>query len=1212
MAGANKNYMVDIDLDKSGIHRSFYNRPIGRKDAEADHFGVRVYRNGTAFQLSGIQIQGYFINPVGEHIAITDSDHCKRDGNSAWVILPQACYNYEGQFQLSLKLVGGGVTGTVRIIDGTVCNTGADGAVAPTAAIPSYQEVLAEYNEAIAMTDSFNALKNSIVKYVDANGDDGNDGDGPATSGNGHKAYATIGAAIAAGARTIYVAKGSYTEHISSSDTSGYRYGSIKIVGNHATLTSDGASCMTFRFCNVYISGFDFVMTNPPVWEEGAHAGEPKDTGCLELMWCTGVVSDCTAHGGNHGFRLDGSRVSYIRCKSSGNVIDGFNGHAQTDSGYTYQCDATLINCEAYSNGDDGASTHEYSTLNIIGGAYYDNLKAGIAPWQWCKYNIIGANCYGNGSGIISDNPSWSSGDKGSGVITGCIIKDNTKTGSTDGRIGYGIYVNKYNVEISANTVSGNAIKDVYCGSAGTLTDGQLTEIVKVEGEISDLKQALISNFDNIVTEIGRVPIALEASNLVNMGVSTSTGEQQGTNDKRVSNINLFSIVPNMPLYIENGSSFLKPYVFYFKNGAFVNYDSSYTVGKSYDADAIRLMFFKNPSTSTITPQEVVSGFTIYQKASSSYRARLEAAEEKYPDIDNRFCDFQIPFRFGQLNTSTGAILPNDSVTNRLVSKLTKKGLFKYIVRTETGINFYVGYYNASKVFQKAVGWNTGAAYLLEDYPYISIMAAHTTSSLDFTSVDIGLYLSETDSVQTIQKVVEELDKNKHHSLVDVDFRRLTQFVSTPSEDADGNTVITCEGGDSFTTAGQWAALWLSKTRTENISNKFMQWDKILIKWDGDSEYSQVPMANCSCFVNTSFTFTGKTDIEPGKLVLVDNILANYTDGEVYFGLNLAPVFAPSHVYQDGSTWHIDPFTAKFVSFVADNVYAGTRASIADQLSNGLTGEKIAFAIENNGANDYSLIAYGDSLTTGAGATDADHTYWGVCASVLNMKNRIGFGYGGSQSRPIAFTAGALTGYVPPSTRSFALKFADLTTDISINANVLNGKTVIIEGQEYTIGQTGATAYTLPDGYTPKSYWVPATVKNSRYTADVYIIWVGTNDGGMQWDIVDAMIAKLPHKRYVVMGLTRLGTDTSIEDEKKGYEKYGSHYLNIRIQIINSAFAIIGKTPTAEDTTAMNAGLMPPSLMSDATHFNDDGYEAIGKILAKHIQSLGYSYQTAQ
>lgn len=270
--------------------------------------------------------------------------------------------------------------------------------------------------------------------------------------------------------------------------------------------------------------------------------------------------------------------------------------------------------------------------------------------------------------------------------------------------------------------------------------------------------------------------------------------------------------------------------------------------------------------------------------------------------------------------------------------------------------------------------------------------------------------------------------------------------------------------------------------------------------------------------------------------------------------------------------------------------------------------EKRVSALENG---NYSLIAYGDSLTQGAGATTEANKYIFQCKTALGAKSAIPFGYGGSGSKAIAFTTGAISGYVPPSTRAFSLKYADLTSNISIALNQLNGKTVIIDGTEVVISQTGETAYSLPETYVPADYYKPVVVKNSRYTADIYVIWVGTNDNAYKWDIIDAMIAKLPHEQYVVMGMTRLGTDTTVENELKAYEKYGSHFFNTRVQIINNAFAVLGITPTAEDTTAMNDGLMPPSLLSDAVHFNDDGYEAIGKLLAEHIKALGYDYQLA-
>ena len=43
-------------------------------------------------------------------------------GNEAYVTLPQACYNYEGQFTLAVKVISDNndITGTMRIVDGVV------------------------------------------------------------------------------------------------------------------------------------------------------------------------------------------------------------------------------------------------------------------------------------------------------------------------------------------------------------------------------------------------------------------------------------------------------------------------------------------------------------------------------------------------------------------------------------------------------------------------------------------------------------------------------------------------------------------------------------------------------------------------------------------------------------------------------------------------------------------------------------------------------------------------------------------------------------------------------------------------------------------------------------------------------------------------------------------------------------------------------------
>ena len=146
-----KEDIVDIDLNSGNIFRSFLNHSIGYKDDDADRFGIRAFRDGEPVDLSGASCQAVFMAPNGTNIALTS--YGTVSGNKAYVTLPQACYDYEGQFCLAIKLVGGGVTGTVRIVDGTVTRTGASGTVAPTDSVPTYQEILAVYDQMVAAKD---------------------------------------------------------------------------------------------------------------------------------------------------------------------------------------------------------------------------------------------------------------------------------------------------------------------------------------------------------------------------------------------------------------------------------------------------------------------------------------------------------------------------------------------------------------------------------------------------------------------------------------------------------------------------------------------------------------------------------------------------------------------------------------------------------------------------------------------------------------------------------------------------------------------------------------------------------------------------------------------------------------------------------------------------------------------------------------------------
>ena len=121
MADITQINLVDVELNRGEIHREWISHGIGAEDAKANGFGVRVFRDGQPVSLSGASVVGYFKNAAGETITINSGNSVS--GNTAYVVLPASCYAIPGIFCLAIKIIGGGVTSTMRIVDGTVMDT---------------------------------------------------------------------------------------------------------------------------------------------------------------------------------------------------------------------------------------------------------------------------------------------------------------------------------------------------------------------------------------------------------------------------------------------------------------------------------------------------------------------------------------------------------------------------------------------------------------------------------------------------------------------------------------------------------------------------------------------------------------------------------------------------------------------------------------------------------------------------------------------------------------------------------------------------------------------------------------------------------------------------------------------------------------------------------------------------------------------------------
>lgn len=160
-----KSDFVDIDLNSGSIHRSFLNRTIGEGDTLANRFGIRAFRGGEPEELAG-SCTGYFIRPDGGTVTIIGTI----TRNEAYVDLPNACYAYEGQFALAIKVIGSGVTSTIRIVDGVVANTTTDTVVDPGTIIPSIETLIAEIQAAIgSIPEDHSTITNDIARLFNDN-----------------------------------------------------------------------------------------------------------------------------------------------------------------------------------------------------------------------------------------------------------------------------------------------------------------------------------------------------------------------------------------------------------------------------------------------------------------------------------------------------------------------------------------------------------------------------------------------------------------------------------------------------------------------------------------------------------------------------------------------------------------------------------------------------------------------------------------------------------------------------------------------------------------------------------------------------------------------------------------------------------------------------------------------------------------------------------
>ena len=150
----NKEDIQIIDLETGTISRTFLNKALGEGDSYGDRFGVIVLRGGQPVDLTGVSVSGFFIRANGTTEVLTGH----RSGNKCWVELQEACYAYDGNFTLGIKLTYSNTTVTARIVDGTIVNTTLGSINDPGSVIPdisSFETLVGQAESAAETIESF-------------------------------------------------------------------------------------------------------------------------------------------------------------------------------------------------------------------------------------------------------------------------------------------------------------------------------------------------------------------------------------------------------------------------------------------------------------------------------------------------------------------------------------------------------------------------------------------------------------------------------------------------------------------------------------------------------------------------------------------------------------------------------------------------------------------------------------------------------------------------------------------------------------------------------------------------------------------------------------------------------------------------------------------------------------------------------------------------
>lgn len=90
------------------------------RDEKQNRVGVRVYRNGSPYTLSG-EVSAICLKPDGSSFEFNQNGSVS--GNSASIVLADECYEQDGRINIALVLTDNGRRTTLGVCRGTVYPT---------------------------------------------------------------------------------------------------------------------------------------------------------------------------------------------------------------------------------------------------------------------------------------------------------------------------------------------------------------------------------------------------------------------------------------------------------------------------------------------------------------------------------------------------------------------------------------------------------------------------------------------------------------------------------------------------------------------------------------------------------------------------------------------------------------------------------------------------------------------------------------------------------------------------------------------------------------------------------------------------------------------------------------------------------------------------------------------------------------------------------